>query len=569
MRRQSEYDVQNSGLRRSAMGVALILIVLFVVGKIVLSYFGVGNAIARMGTTLTMEHEGSVQVSIEGGDLKRAENEQKLYPGDTVTTGPSSRALLTFFDDTKIHLDEMTNVSVEESAHGQQKSELSVFLKEGTIWVASPNKITFSGAIQRTIGTPLMEVTIPPRTEAVLTSRSIVVFSADGIGATLKPDKAVIPIIVGEGQKFVLPADLQGSEDLYAYRSPLDSYALASEFVEESRRMHTGESDTETNGTEDPVQPPLEEDEDLIVHTPKNDTTVTLSTVDVTGQVGRKVSRIRVNGYNAPIDEKNRTFAQQLALPDQDDVEIVIVALSQDDDVLSEIRRQVHRDRKPPEQPGILRPAKNGETYNTNSERFLIEGTAPEGTVGIIVNDYRLQLFEPGNRTWSYLASTSINNLKPGKNTYNVIAINKGGYKSEPAVLTIILGEGETGVVREESGEGEPQAEKPETEAFTPDTLPSNSPLKPGSLRVTGPTPGTMHSATGTAFLIEGTTVPETESLWVNDYRLRLFEPGKTTWNYIADTTLGTLKRGRNAYKIVTRNTKGEIIDTLTYVVQY
>ncbi|PIQ76528.1 hypothetical protein COU78_02365 [Candidatus Peregrinibacteria bacterium CG10_big_fil_rev_8_21_14_0_10_49_24] len=551
------------------VGVALILLVLFAVGKMVLSYFGVGNAISQLGTTLTMQREGNVQVSIEGGELKRAENEQKLYPGDTVVTGPSSRAMLTFFDGTKIHLDEMTNLSVSESAHGQEKSVLSVFLKEGTIWIASPDKKAFSGAIQRSVSTPFLESGFPSRTEAVMTSRSIVVFSADGIGVTLEPDKAVIPIIVGEGQKFVLPAELTGTEDLYVFRSPLDPYALASDFVEESRNILLGDTQKNTVTTDVVEQPPLEEDEALIVNTPKNDATISLSTVDVSGQVGRKVSRVRVNGYNAPVDVNARTFSQQLALPDQDDVEIVVVALSQEDEVLSEVRRQVHRDRKPPEQPKILRPAKNGETYNTNSERFLIEGTAPQGTVGISVNDYRLQLFEPGNRTWSYLASTSINNLKPGKNTYKVVAINKGGYKSEPAILTIVLGEGPEGVVRPEGETVSSQPASTAVEDATPEALPANAPLKAGSLRVTGPTPGTVHTATGTSFLIEGTTLPETYSLWVNDYRLRLYEPGKTTWNYIADTQLGTLKRGRNAYKIVTRNAKGEILDTLTYVVQY
>jgi hypothetical protein len=568
-RRHSEYDSKGGGVRRTVIGVGIILIVLFGAGKWVLSYFGVGNTIQRLGSTLTMEHLGNVQVSIEEGELKRAENEQKLYPGDRVITGPGSRAMLTLFDGTKIRLNEMTDVSIEESALGQEESKLTVYLQEGTVWLATPKKETYTGAIRRTLTTAVLEAALPSQTEAVMTTRSIVVFAADGIGVTLSPKNSVIPLVVGEGQKFTLPTEITGKEDLYAYRAPLDPFAIASEFVEESRKLHAGVvEEVPVKVAEDvPAFEEGEDDEALIVLSPENDTTLSLATVEISGRVGRKVSRVRVNGYNAPIDDASLTFSQELALPDLDDVEIVVVAFAEDDSVLSEIRRQVHRDRKPPESPEILLPAKTDQTYNTSNERFIIEGTAPKGTVGITVNDYRLQLFEPGNTTWTYLASTSIDNLKPGKNTYNVIAINKGGYKSEPATLTIVLGDGPEGVVEED--DEETTEEDTPTVPSEPSVLPSNTPLRPGSLRVTGPTKGKEHTATGSAFLIEGITVPETDSLWVNDYRLRLYEPGKTTWNYIADSELNTLRRGRNVYTIITRDSRGQVLDTLTYVVTY
>jgi hypothetical protein len=81
--------------------------------------------------------------------------------------------------------------------------------------------------------------------------------------------------------------------------------------------------------------------------------------------------------------------------------------------------------------------------------------------------------------------------------------------------------------------------------------------------------PGTQFTSTGSAFLLEGTNPSETASVWVDGYKLRLFTPGKTFWNYIADPALGTLKKGVHTYIINARNAQGEILDTTTYTVTY
>ena len=555
------------------MGIIVIMIVLFIGSKWTLRFFGVGNTINRHGATVTMERLGNVRASIEGGEFKRVENEQRLYPGDRITTGVSAHALLIFFEDTAGRLNELSDVSIDESFYGEKESEITLQVHDGSIWFTTPEKEVYTGDILRTVSTELMDISIPSRTEGVITTQSIVVFMADGIGTTVKPSGSVMPIIVGEGQKLTLPPVISEKEDLYTYRSPLDPSAMHSEFIEESRRIQSGkeESPSETDVPEQPLDQ-LEEDEALVVLAPENDITHPAATIDVRGRVGKRIARVRVNGYNAPIGEGDSTFTLELALPDEDEVEIIIVALDENDNVVSEIRRKILRDRKPPQAPAIVSPAENGQTYRTNNERFLIEGTASSDTVSIIVNDYRLQLYNPGNATWSYLASTSIDNLHPGKNIYEIVSINRGGYKSEAAVLTILLEEGEEGVIDtgEETTEEEPEEEAPEpSPSPSPSTLPTNRPLSAGSLKVIGPTAGTTHTATGSVFLIMGTTVPETDSLWVNDYRLRLYESGKTTWNYIADTDLGTLHRGRNVFNIVTRDNRGRILDTLQYVVQF
>ena len=68
--------------------------------------------------------------------------------------------------------------------------------------------------------------------------------------------------------------------------------------------------------------------------------------------------------------------------------------------------------------------------------------------------------------------------------------------------------------------------------------------------------------------LIEGETAPETHSISVNGFTLTLYKPGKVTWNYIAKEEFGNYKRGVNRYVVVTRNSKGKILDVLRYVVE-
>ncbi len=64
-------------------------------------------------------------------------------------------------------------------------------------------------------------------------------------------------------------------------------------------------------------------------------------------------------------------------------------------------------------------------------------------------------------------------------------------------------------------------------------------------------------------------TSKQTQSIWVNDYRLQLYRPGSAAWNYVASTELRTLKRGQNSYVVTARDGEGKILDHLTYTVEF
>ncbi|MBI3331490.1 FecR domain-containing protein [Candidatus Peregrinibacteria bacterium] len=543
--------------------VLVAVLLLYIVGTWVLRLFGVGNPVQRMPTALTVEGRGSVNVFLADEEMQRAQDGMKLFPGERITTGSNSHATLTFFDGTVVRLDQQTDLTVGENARGAKESLLTLELQDGSIWMATPSKEAFSGAIVRTVETPTLLYSVAPRAEAVLSADSAVVFSSDGAGFMVAlRDSDLEPIVLGEGQKIDLPGDRALITDLYAHREALDPMVLRSTFVEESR-LQRGALIAAAQGRTNALAASVIEDVGFLqVDTPTDNQTVTTGTVSVSGKYGVEVAQIKVNDYLAVQVPESRTFSQELALPmGAGEFTIRVAALDLAGEILEETERTVKREVVLPAAPTITMPAKEGETYQTRQQELVIRGKAPANAAGIMVNDYRLQLFDPAKGEWSYLASTELANMKQGANVYDVYAIDAEGNRSGKATITIVLGEGIEGVV------SSAQSSTPST--ADPATLPTNDPIAPGTLAVKGPTPGSAHTATGSEFLIEGTTVPQTASVWVNDYKLQLYAPGKTFWNYIASAALNTMKPGKNVYAIVTRNAEGKILDKMEYTVTY
>lgn len=570
-RRHGDVPQKNPNVRKAA-SLGILAILILILGSKTLSFFGVGNAIRNTAALLEVEELGVINVSVDGGPLKRAENDLKLYAGDTVVSSPRNYATLSFFDGTVIRLDESTQINLIDTEEGEEHSTLTAELEEGTVWMATPTRETYSGSIIRTIRSAFLSVEIPSKAEIVMAPRSISVFSSDGLGLEVTVAGSDQAVIIGEGQQFTLPVGGEQVADLYVHRNPLDPQQILSEFVEASRERYAGMSakdDSVVTGTDEPQGVP-DSDIPLVVSAPEDNITVDSGTIEVLGRIGKDVDKVRINGYLANID--GNTFAQELALPDEDVVNITIEAVDDAGVVVAEALRTVTRNRKPPEAPTIESPASAGQTYRTNQTEIEISGTAPEGAIGIIVNDYRLQLFNPGDREWSYLANVNYNNFTFGTNLYEVVAINRGGYRSEVASLTVILGEDlEEGVVSEDTetggGTGGEAVAPVPPRTVEEAELPNNLPLMPGSISIYSPAPGTVYETSALENLIEGNVPQETHSVWVNGYKLRLFEPGKGFFNYIASIDLNTLKRGRNVYEVVARSESGHVLDRVEYVI--
>lgn len=540
-------------------GAMIVLLLLVWAGKALLFTLHIGNALQRTAVILHGDHRGSVSVSLSGEDPRTADGELKLYPGDSISTDRGSPAALELFDGTVLRIDRGSVLRIEESVLGAVESAFHVALDRGGTWIRTPQSVAFSGAVLRTLVTLRYTAKIPSGTEAFFSDSLIEVYASDGVGVTFRIPEVREELIVGEGQRFAVPSEDAEIEDSYVGRSALSTEFVASAFVRESRTLH------ETRSPDAAVSPgPGISEEIVTIASPENGSVVRTATVRVSGTFSAAVDAIRVNGYQALSDAAKGTYAIEIAIPDQEEIPITVEALDRNGLAIGKIIHTVKRNRTPPKKPVVVSPAPDGAAYRTSRDELAISGTAPRGTAGIIVNDYRLQLFQAGDTQWSYLASTRLQNFAQGENIFRIVAVSESGYRSDPAVLTIVLGEGEEGVVSGGSSAGT-------NASAAPRTLPSNAPLKPGTLLVTAPTARTRHEAvlsgTGAEFLIEGNVPTGTVSVWVNDYKLQLYSAGKTFFNYIASTKLNTLKRGTNTYDIVARDKDGNILDRVLYTI--
>ncbi len=548
------------GVVRRFVVLAVVAILLFLLVRWVLGALGIGNHIERKPVQLEVENSSNVTVSLEGGLMQRPDGKLKLWPEDRLVTNAGGRAMLTFFDTTLMRMDEQSELTIDESDKGSDSSDVAVTLARGALWIRTPDTKGFSGSIVRTVETELYTATLPSDADIVLGSHSVLVFSADGDGVLVEANGAESATI-GEGQQLVVPEDATFDGDLRRYRSAMDPLTVRRAFIEESRSIPdaTGDDDDSPTGTSDI---------DLItIVTPIDGQTVTGSTVRVQGKVGARVERVRVNGYPATIGRQQGTYSQELAMPATETFTIRVEALDRTGIVVEQQERTVKPAKTgPAPSPSITKPGRNGEIVRTKAEEVEIRGTAPVGTAAIYVNDYKLLLFRQNDTDWSYLASVRLENLQQGENVYSVIAEDASGGRSAPVTLTIIVGEDGPTTPATPSSAGAASSVAP---VVSEASLPKNDPLRPGTLTVTAPAQGTSATMTGTGFLLEGTTIKETASVWVNGYRLQLYEPGKTFWNYWALPKYGTLKEGTNTYRIVSRGSDDNILDILTYTVEY
>ncbi len=191
------------------------------------------------------------------------------------------------------------------------------------------------------------------------------------------------------------------------------------------------------------------------------------------------------------------------------------------------------------EAPVILEPA-SGTTVVASADSVKIEGTAPSDAMQIVVNGYTLSRFQPGDRKWVYFASTKFGTLLPGENNYEIIAVSREGQKSAPAKLAITY-QGTTTPTNTEASVA------PIT-AATIDDFKSPVITSPPILN-----PGEPYQTSAPAVTIKGIVDPKTNAVEVNGFRLQKFVPGKTEFQYVANSQVASpnFKTGENIFEIV------------------
>jgi hypothetical protein len=197
--------------------------------------------------------------------------------------------------------------------------------------------------------------------------------------------------------------------------------------------------------------------------------------------------------------------------------------------------------------PVILSP-KNGDRILASLESLKIEGTAPENTVQIVVNDYTLTKFLPGDRKWSYFASNKFGTLVAGENTFTVVAISRDGRKSKPESISVFY-EGGVSV---------------ETKINLNDVIESsiNDFSAPVIIKPTVFSHDEPYQTSAPVVTISGLVDPKTNAVEINGFKLKKFTPGQTDFQYIANANYGNLKIGENIFKIVAFGPDGKTSET-------
>jgi hypothetical protein len=557
----AEQRQKPNALVRLAFAAIVLLLVWWVASK-VMSFFD--NSIGRKaGTTLELRTQDGVQVSLQGEDWQRGESSLKLYAGDAVATRGAGDAVLHLFDGTRVRLDVGTDLLITTTDKQEEAaSAISLELRSGRIWISTPSPSVFSGAIVRSIHTTNFDAEVPAATNAIISSSLVNVLRASGVGVKAAMTFGTNPVIyIGEGQYFSLTEQakraIEEGQDAYDFRDPVTLELLKDAFLVSSLTMQSSMpsvSGTTSSGTTASAPAPSDE-QPIVLSSPADRAQVNAKTVTVSGRVSAAVVRLTINGQAITL-KADRSFSVDVALSKDPTTTLSIQAEDAQGIPLSSIQRTVTNAYKPVvAPPRIKSPVGSGETLNTSLTEVEITGEAAPETAGIIVNDYRLQLFKPGGKTWSYLASTALGNLKSGENIFTVYAIDADGNKSDPRSITIVV-EG-TGT---STGTGSTASQPP---------IKQNPPIEPGTLTVDAPVAGTSMETDQKEIVIEGRTSAMTNSISVNGYTLSLYKAGKTTWNYIASVDLETMKRGRNVYRVVSRNADGEILDVLEYVITF
>lgn len=85
-----------------------------------------------------------------------------------------------------------------------------------------------------------------------------------------------------------------------------------------------------------------------------------------------------------------------------------------------------------------------GKDWQTTQDRVTITGTAPKNTKMVVIDDYELKKYVPGDPGWSYVASVNFDNLKAGDNIYKIYAIDFNEEKKEIDAITITYGTKQT-----------------------------------------------------------------------------------------------------------------------------
>lgn len=338
-------------------------------------------------------------------DWDNAFSGTKLLLGDSLKTSRGSRAVIEFFNDTRVRLDEDTAATLSDVSKTSERETIAMNLDNGSVWV-NGQKSEGVRESHYEVRTPNILVRAEGTIFEVENDRSQIVRVFEGdVKVDIMVDESgqervVDTIAVGVGQEIVLDdATLRAFAD---NETPSVLKAVSDDFKSSTwYRWNNKEDRSPTDFSFSGGSGTME----------FSDTEELLETLE--------------DGETQETSETSEEEADEANNPDSEEIA----------------------------SPKITSPTKTTVTESS----FALAGTVSKGTAKVIVNsalgDYELSQFEEGDTTWSYNISETFGNLKKGKNTYKVYAEDADENRSSAAEITITYGASEDADPEDEESE--------------------------------------------------------------------------------------------------------------------
>ncbi|MFC1749036.1 FecR domain-containing protein [Pseudomonadota bacterium] len=444
--------------------------------------------------------EGSAKVLPDGqAEWDSAYSGTKLLMGDSLKTASSGRVVLEFFNGTIVRIGDDTAVTLADVDQRPDKETIVINLDNGKLWLNGEKsqgvkeafyEVRTSNAVVKAKGTAF-EVESDGYDEVVRVfdgdvevdilissngSERVAETKTVGVGQELVLDEAILEAFADNKSPSVLQALSDEFKDSSWYRwnvkedrdpsrfgRTMDSEKEDADAALDDEEDPDSEEDPDADAedsedeedTEDPtaLEAPLITDPEGSSFTISEGEAITISGTIVTGASEMKVETASGEETISSFEAGDRTFAY---IVNEDDLEpgsndFTFFAVDSDGTKGNTTTYTVKYDKEVVE---ILEPLESPKaiTYNGSESSTVTDGEvivkgSVAGAEKVVVNDYTLSAFEPGDSEWSYFAKESLGNLKPGGNEFEVYAIDEEGNKSSVTTFTITYDKKDVDVV--------------------------------------------------------------------------------------------------------------------------
>ncbi len=486
--------------RKGVVDYILPFLILLGLGIIVILAFQIWSSFQQQGKADVHFYitEGKAKVLPYGQtNWDTAFSGTKFLLGDALKTSPSGRAVLAFFNGTIIRLDNDTALTLKDVGKGSSEEKISVNLDNGSMWLKgqkSPGvmvgnyEVRTAHMVVRANGT-VFEVE-SKGTEIVRVQEGDV--DVDILVTTDGKQRVADTLTVGVGQQLEL--DTAALSAFEANQSPSLREAIDDDFKTTSwyrwnvledddptdfSKQKLDSSDTEKivtdtiqtssqvvdsqeDGSSSQATPVVEDvlsNEDVVTKPVVTNPAQAEATLDkdkftLTGTVAKGTEKVVVeqvidgkldvytlSKFAAGSTEWSYTVAVNLGnLKKGENVyDIYAVDSKGVKSEAAQVKLVYESAVVEITEPLTLPVVKtfNGLTTSTVETGIVkVEGEI-KGAAKVVVNDYELSKFKPGDLTWVYYANENGGNLKPGVNEYSVYGVDEEGNKSQVVTFTI------------------------------------------------------------------------------------------------------------------------------------